>query len=278
MTDIDDIFDNEKNWSNLENNVAKILRQFGWNVKENQPYLDPNTDKQREIDIIASKEYAVWSNDRIWIKSPETLEMRLFIDCKNLPKPLWLYVRDKDNSTIMKVLFENRVYRELYGNYFDVNEDVPDCMKTHRFLSDSKLAYKSIGNDEKSIGIQWVNQVIHAMLSPIYPTRVTYNIDYTVIIVNDERKLALEHEDGSRSYADKNILYGIDYIVNKRKKYFVVDIVSLNNLQDFLKELDTEFDSLKNPIYQILLRNVMDRTNNDDEDGTIVGNIWNQRF
>jgi hypothetical protein len=59
MNDINAIFDNTKNGSNLENNVAKLLKQHGWTVKENQPYLDPITDKPREIDIIAVKEYNV---------------------------------------------------------------------------------------------------------------------------------------------------------------------------------------------------------------------------
>ncbi len=59
MTNLDDIFDNSKNGANLENRAVKILKEFGWSVKENQPYLDLKTDKQRELDIIASKEIII---------------------------------------------------------------------------------------------------------------------------------------------------------------------------------------------------------------------------
>lgn len=59
MSDIDSIFDNPKNGANLENKVAKTFRNAGWEIEESQPYIDPDTKKQREIDIIATRNHLV---------------------------------------------------------------------------------------------------------------------------------------------------------------------------------------------------------------------------
>lgn len=272
---IDEIFDNPKNGANLENRVVKVLKAHWWTVHENQPYIDPNTDKQREIDIIATKEYLVWKDNRHFVDSVEPLEMRLFIDCKNLPQPLGLYVKEKHHDTMVNSFLEKRVYRNLYSNYYEMNKDIPDALRTHRYFSDSKIAYKSTNNDDKSIGIQWVNQVLHAMLSSFYASRVSYGIDYPVIVFDGIEKIGLEYPDESRSPAEKQMQYGIDYIVHNRKQYFIIDLISLDTIEDFLKIIDLEFDSLKQPIWQTLFRKSMERDDEEDEDRV---SILNMRF
>jgi hypothetical protein len=95
------------------------------------------------------------------------------------------------------------------------------------------------------------------MLSGIYTSYNSYNIDYPIIVVNDICQLALESEDGTRSIADKNISYGIDYIVNKRKEFFIIDIISLVTLDIFLKQLQKEFDDLKQHVFNNILNDQM---------------------
>jgi len=55
---------------------------------------------------------------------------------------------------MVKSFLEKRVYRNLYSNYYEMNKDIPDALRTHRYFSDTKIAYKSTNNDDKSIGIQ----------------------------------------------------------------------------------------------------------------------------
>ena len=252
--DINELFDNTKNWANLENKFVKILKSFWWTIKENIPYLDPVTDKQRELDILAIKTYLVWENNH-WINKPELLEMRLFIDCKNLPNGLGLYVHNVDKENLYEAFLNKPIYSRLYDNYFQMNQDLPSIVKEHRFFTKKKIVYKSSNNDDRSIWIQWTNQILHAMHSTFYSSSAYWNIDYPIIAVNKLTDIAIEsEEDGSREFASDNMLYWINYIVKPNKKHYIVDIVGLDKLEQFLEWLDKEFEWLKNPIFQDISR------------------------
>lgn len=78
--------------------------------------------------------------------------MRLFIDCKNLPESLGLYVRMNDNKIGKEVFRQVPAYWKLTQEYHKMNDDIPSNMSFHRYLrADRNTAYKSTANDERQL-------------------------------------------------------------------------------------------------------------------------------
>lgn len=61
------------------------------------------------------------------------------------------------------------------------------------------------------------------------------------------------------------MFYCIDYIVNKQKKHFIIDIVGLDLLKLFLTELTLEIDSLEKPICNKLAENSKESRHQESE-------------
>lgn len=89
----------EKSGNNFHYEVVKFLRNKEWTVLISPYYNDNISDKPREIDIIAEKKFDIKDDfGYAWIA---TLNVRLFIECKYISKPvaLWFDKKDKEMAT-----------------------------------------------------------------------------------------------------------------------------------------------------------------------------------
>jgi hypothetical protein len=88
----------EKSGYPLEIKVALTLQSKGWHVLNQQGYIDPETNKWRAIDILATK--SVELSESIY----QTISLVLIIECKKIESPWVFWCRDKEPLRIFDPL------------------------------------------------------------------------------------------------------------------------------------------------------------------------------
>jgi hypothetical protein len=245
MGKIEEIIENSGN--NFHYKVVEFLRNNGWYVVVSPFYSDNFTNKPREIDIIAEKEYEVKDFGQ-WIGD---IRVRFFIECKYIT-----------NDTVF--WFDNR---DLSGALTRVLADTPlgdphDWSMTdkHRYLEktevaklfsdgsnkgpDNEIMYKAI--------TQSLNSLVYYKQRPsIIPENPRRNhnvkafVNYPIIVCNDFShfwKYSIAKKDAPQELKD-NFQLEVQYAYFDEKKenrneYFLIDIVSFDNLEDFIKQLE----------------------------------------
>lgn len=236
-----------KSGTNLEVDIAEKLRNFWWWVKTKQHYLDPFENKPREIDIIASRKIEI--NDKFSSESV-VFEMKLFFECKYLPDVKGLYVRNNDINKNLESFLNLSVYNDLCGDFFHTYRKISDYYSNHRYLIQKEIVYDSSDNSEKWFWVPAIKQVIHGMMSKNHKSNETYSVEYGIIIADNSKKISLRRDwKRENDNFTQPLLFWIDYVsTSGRSVFYLVDVISLDQLDNFLLERWQEFDLLKNEI------------------------------
>lgn len=258
MKNNDSIFDNEKNWTNLEIKVKEFLELKWWEVEVNQPYIDTATLKQRDIDIVARKKNPIQS---MWITTPTVLEFILVIDCKNLPFQQWIYSQKNNIDYAKNVLLWNWIYRNFYSDSVNIKNTLK-----HRYLSNWEVIYNSTKNDDNGLWISRINQVLSALNSNLWGSKYEWNLKYPIIVLNSFENLKVRKQNNDETWIDMNFLYQRDFITNNVKRNFFVDIVSLWLLEKFLIEIEEDSKILQEAISKRLFFEDIQKNSNPDQD------------
>lgn len=236
----------------FENINLDLDNEQQWVVEVSPYYNDPTADKPREIDIIAERIF----EDKAFRGNSEKLKVRLFIECKYINKPVVFWFREK-NFTIAENLAKDNDILNREDNLYLKNESViPNVI--HHYIKDNEIV--KLFSGEKDIFYTAINQALNALIFFDEHRDSTNVMNYPIIVVNSFDNL-YRRVDSDNGYVgiDKNFQIEVYYSyknVSKENvtKYFLIDVVSLDNLNEFLDQLE------KNDITILKKKLVFDQT------------------
>ena len=208
---------------NLEKQTESILKEEGWEVLPGGYYKDPVTGKPREKDIIATR-FRFENNDFI------KYGVKLFIECKNLPKETEIYLRDNKINEIENFLLNDNIP-------YNVIPKIERYKKLHFFnyentfrIKDSKdLLYTAVNQNlqslnafRKNISERWVYYLII-----IFNGKVFFNDDKIYL---ENALLKIEAIDDAYNLPDRKCFIELISITQLKK--------ILNNVMLDIGEVD----------------------------------------
>ena len=233
--------------NNFHCTVLDRLKKKGWTVLISPYYNDNVSDKPREIDLIAEKAFDIKRSDGKLIGT-DTVNVKLFIECKYIPQKIVLWFHDKDRvkaeHLVLKItpLQKNNIYT-----------------KDHHYLRDDSVA-KLFADEKKQkteneIFYKALNQSLNSMVyyrgsESIIPKNresIKFKLDYPVIICNDFNNLYRVDIGSSDEpviindnfQLEVNYAY-LDLSKKHSNEYFLIDIVSYGKIDAFLEDLQKD--------------------------------------
>lgn len=244
-----------KSGNNFHSRVVNLLRSDRWTVLVSPFYSDNFTDKPREIDIVAEKKFNVEEYGH-WFG---TVNVRLFIECKYINDSMvfWFDMKEKEKAK-ERIMMDMKI---KHPNELNIQ-------KLHYF-SDAPVAKMSASSkrlgDENDVINKAINQSLNAMVyyrhkqrlfSPEKNIRenVLQFISYPIIVCNSFQDLYRTNVADNSNASDKisepfqievNYAY-MDKDKNSQNEYFLIDVVSIDTLSNFLSMLEkTDMEELK---------------------------------
>lgn len=237
----------EKSGNGFHYKVVNHLRNNGWTVLVSPYYNDNITDKPREIDIVAEKEFDIIRFGRCL----GTINVKFFIECKYINNEIVFWFDSTNKDDLIKRIMVDTGLKPPTENI---------SIKEHRYMtigSVAKLFSSKIDkSQENEIIYKALNQSLNAMVyyknSPsIIPEninkipKILKTLNYSVIICNNFNKLYKINSLGNNNpeiivdnfHLELNYAY---FDSNKKSisEYFLVDIVDFDKLDNFLKEVE----------------------------------------
>lgn len=237
----------EKSGNTFHSRVVRLLREQKWTVLVSPYYSDNFTDKPREIDIIAERKFDVKDFIDEW---RGTLNIRLFVECKYITSDTVFWFDEKDKERAKERIMadtgmehHNHNIRELH--YFT------DMPVAKLFSSE-----KARGEDGEVMN-KAINQNLNALVyyrnkgnlipeKPYEQSRILWRISYPLIVVNSfEHFFRTSMADDTEKVEpitepfqlEVNYAY-VDKERSGRNEYFLIDVVSIDKLPEFLTMLE----------------------------------------
>lgn len=263
------IKDMEKSGYPLEIKATSILESHGWNLLNQEGYLDIEKGKWRTIDILAHQS-ANTSNSPVY----ERLHVTLVVECKKSSKPWVFWVRDKKGLRMFRPLVASGLIKLeskpwLHPLHF---EELADCFHYY-FPEFKKIAIipyepfiKKEKGDGKSIVFEAKNQVLKSLLYEENQTRKFCSMEEAREKVKANFKTANSIFVLYPLIIFDGHLYELEYIERKPKltlsRYiqfltsfgfptpdeFVIDIVEISFLEEYLRVLNKGIERLTKKI------------------------------
>ncbi len=224
----------EKSGNGFHLKVAKHLESLGWEATVGQYYADPVTDKPREIDILAQKKFSIGD-------SGQRLSVRLFAECKYVDNDNVLWFVEKDMKKTKDLIQENQIMRDCADTELMVTEELK--ARPHHYLKNEPVAKLNAKSGNVDIFYDGTNGSLHSLISLENYNYESYRLDYPIIILDSFKRTYRVAEDSTNKYEkiENNFQLGVDYSYLKKdrqiNKYFLIDVVSFDLLDDFLEEL-----------------------------------------
>ena len=236
----------EKSGNNFHYQVVNFLREKGWSVLVSPYYCDNLTNKPREIDIIAEKNFDIKKTYRQRSFPVNTLLIRLFIECKYIPGIICFWFDNKDREKAIERILADTPLKPP-DEYVLINK--------HHYLESSqvaKLSSSSKSNQDKDIFYTAINQSLNAMIyyrsmSPLLLKDLIVNreirstVNYPLILCNCfDNIYRVKGSDGVK-ISDNYFQVELNYVYrdkdkNDRKEYFLIDVVEFKKFGLFLEE------------------------------------------
>ncbi len=232
--------------NNFHYKVVDFFRKEKWSVLVSPYYNDSYTDKPREIDIIAEKLYEIYDMGRY----KGCINVRLFIECKYIPS---------DNQTVF--WFDNKdMVKAFQSVKMNTPLTEPHYQKLHHYTSDSSEEVAKLFNSknsnlpdiEKEIIYKALNQSISALIynknrqTNISGSNMLSVINYPLILCssfNGFYKHSVISKNTSEIKDNFKLEVNYAYLDESKKttsEYFLIDVVSLDNLKIFLDEIESK--------------------------------------
>ncbi len=229
--------------NNFHSKVVEFLRQRKWSVLISPYYSDNQTDRSREIDIIAEKAFGMGNDYRGFIGYNIA---RLFIECKYITKPVVFWFDNKDKTAASK--------RILHETLIDPSENNGMAEK-HHYLKDGDVAKLFASTKDEAANepiYKAINQSLNALV--YYENKITFlnrshpivsRPSYPLILLNDFSNIfrVSMGRDGYDNIADNYFQVEVNYAYldaeRKRKDaYFLIDVVDFTAFDIFLNYIE----------------------------------------
>jgi len=248
----------EKSGNGLQCRVASHFRSAEWAVLLSPYYVDLTTDKTRESDLIVERAFSV---PVVFVGvPPESIRLRLFIECKYVPPKdggvvFWMGEKDRP-QTEKWVQQHTPFFRDHISfsehHYIKGNEPVAKLFTSERGSGDEADPFFRAIN-------QCLNNFIHNAKRESLWSRRTQNeqvtkLDYPVLICSDFRQF---FSTSAATLADPVPLACSAFQVElnyayvnaegaKSQGYFLVDVVDFSRIDSFVSTLLSEAEAAKN--------------------------------
>jgi hypothetical protein len=213
--------------------VVNFLRERDWSVLVSPYYSDYISDKSKEIDIVAERQFEFPKRGSA---KKVQIDVKLFIECKYINSEIVLWFDDKD-----KMRARTKIVRDT-----PLKEDNSYTEK-HHYLTDSKVAKLFTPNANKDdVFYKALNQVLSAMifhsgegLGSIFPS-ISPTLNYPLILCNTFRHLyRVDAEQTTYSKVDQDFQLEVNYAYltknrESRSQYFLIDVINFNMFDNFL--------------------------------------------
>jgi len=231
-----------------------------WRVLISPYYLDFATNKSREVDIIAEKDFRIIDNQQ-----KKTILIRFFIECKRIEKDTVLWF---DNVN------EHGIEERIYG---DTGLKLPDSIFHHYFdtirdkkkYKGAKLFYSGKTERENEPIYKGLNQCLNSLVyyKRNFPSDysafsfrrerdipVFKLINYPIIMLDGFDKL---YRADDRSNIKENFQLEVNYAYERRasgslpttlnvgvSELFIIDVIKFDDFDKFLEKIDKEIKNL----------------------------------
>ena len=241
--------------NNFHSKVVQFLRGKEWLVLVSPYYVDPSTDKAREIDLIAEKLFV--SMDRIG-RENGYIRMRLHVECKYINQMTVFWFDNQDDretrrSIESKTLFKRNNTFINQHHYLQHNQRVAKLFTTEKSKdTESEPMFRAIN--------QTLNGLVNsdqAHLRTVDHLTCHKTIEYPVIVCSSFDSFFrkdLGSEDDEVSQIRGNFLMEVNYAYTMKhtdrtfSDYFLIDVVEFNQLNRFLEALQLEFEAMHHMI------------------------------
>lgn len=234
--------------------TTKILRENNWSVLVSPYYHDSISDTIRETDLVAEKRFDSGHQQN----SSTQVNIQLFIECKYIKQEIVFWFDEVDKHARYAAIDSLAKETGLTIAYDRAGGYDAGWKEFHYLQTDSVAKLFSTNSNKEDVIYKAMNQSLHSQIyyrqrgkRPIFHKFNEHReihsqiIQYPIIVCdNFDNLLQLKFKDDSKFYTDK-ITNHFLLETNYRDDYFLIDIVDLNYLETFLKEiLEKEAESL----------------------------------
>lgn len=219
--------------------VSDLLKRLKWSVVDSQFYNDPDTNKAREIDIVAEKEFPVgdvWY-DEADIKKTKIV-VRLIIECKYITSSIVFWVKEKDNTKAMALVKDNGILSNKPDYYLTAEKN-----KKFHYL-ETKIVTSQWTQENKDVLQDAMHKTLKALIFDNEFSKSHYEIKYPVVVVNNFEKIK-KVENESDNYSDVTDSFQIESNYSYKNsagkntmEYFLIDVVNYDLLENFIEKLE----------------------------------------
>lgn len=234
----------DKNGNSFHSRVVKLLREQKWTVIVSPYYSDNFTNKPREIDIIAEKKVDI---NKFTHDSLGMLNIRLFVECKRINEGdtvFWFDIKDKNRAI-------ERIMSDTGMKYKNDNFDI----KKHHYFSDIPVAKLFASEKNRGEDNEWMSKAINQNLNALVYYRnqtdlipenlnrpILWRLSYPIIVVNTFDhffRINMADDNDKVETIKEPFQLEVNYAyIDRNKKgcneYFLIDVVSIDKLQNFL--------------------------------------------
>ena len=237
----------QKSGNSFHFKVLRRLEELGWQIIISPYYTDNLTNKPREIDLVAEKEFPIKNFANEFLGN---INVQLFIECKYIPQKTVFWFHDKNISETQSLIV-NSAGLDQY------DRDIPK----HHYMNGKNKAAKLFADEgnkaaENETFYKAINQCLNALIYyrdkgsiiKIESGRDSYSkrtLTFPVIVCDSFEKLYgldLQREEDPFQIDDcfhleVNYAY-IDANANSYNEYFLIDVVSFELLDSFLNNVE----------------------------------------
>ena len=235
--------------------VVKYLKSKGWHSLISPYYLDSMSNKPREIDLVSEKAYPRIKEFPFGGQSG-TINIKLFIECKYIPKEIVFWFDKKDIESTKKWVVSNTPLKE--NNMFT---------NQHHYIKSNAKVAKMFGSStkpkyENEVIYKALNQCLHAIvynklkgsIVPIndgYHQNILGKMMIPVIVCNSfDHFYKVEIEDQNNiEKIDDNFQLEVNYAYldkngNHKNTFFLIDVVDYSKFDKFLSSIDGDAEAI----------------------------------
>ncbi len=242
----------EQSGNNLHYKVVDFLRENGWYVSVSPYYADNFSEKPREIDIIAEKNYPIGVGMRGFLG---TISIQLFIECKYIKDDTVFWFDERNNNKALEFVLNNTPLEDP-SRY--------SMTSKHHYLSGLPVAklFASAQNKGQSqdgeVFFKAITQSLNGMISysgsgSLLPSgfnqlrndMIKTTLRYPLIITDSFGKLYRhdvikkgDPEEISENFEIETQYAYFDHSKKQRKEYFLIDVCNLDTLKRYLEMIE----------------------------------------
>lgn len=240
----------EESGNNLHYKVVDFLRANGWYVLVSPYYTDNFSEKPREIDIIAEKNFQTASFGQFI----GTINIQLFIECKYIKEDtvFWVGERNKREAVDLVLrttpLEDPRNYSMTGDHHYLTNSLVAKLFASKAQSPDGEVFYKAITQSLNGmIAYSQNGSILPDIFNNTRNDMIKTTLKYPVIISNSFDNLYKhdviqkgEPEKITENFEIETQYAYFDHSKNQRNEFFLIDVASLNTLENYLQMLETK--------------------------------------